>query len=113
MEPKFNIAICGGGNLAHGCTACIGHHNPDWNIKLLSRRPQVWSNKITGLTKGTIYEKFGDMVGNLKAVSDNAADIVSDADVVLICSPAHTKNEILAQIKPYLKKGALVGTVFG
>jgi hypothetical protein len=113
MEPQFNIAICGGGNLAHGCTACIGHHNPDYSIKLLSRRPQLWANQITGFTKGTIYEKFGDMVGHLKAVSNDAKEIVSDADVVLICSPAHTKNEILAQIKPYLKKGCLVGTVFG
>jgi len=28
MDPSFNIAICGGGNLAHGCSAAIGHFNP-------------------------------------------------------------------------------------
>jgi ketol-acid reductoisomerase len=38
---------------------------------------------------------------------------VSDADLILICSPAHTKNDILKQIKPHLKNGAVIGTVFG
>jgi len=38
---------------------------------------------------------------------------VSDADIIIICSPAHTKKEILQQIKPFIKKGALIGTVFG
>jgi hypothetical protein len=35
------------------------------------------------------------MVGKLNVVSDKADKVVSDADVVIICSPAHTKNEIL------------------
>ena len=39
MEPKFTIAICGGGNLAHGSIATIGHFNPHFTINLLSRRP--------------------------------------------------------------------------
>jgi hypothetical protein len=43
MEPQFTIAICGGGNLAHASIATIGHHNPDYKINLLTRRPEVWS----------------------------------------------------------------------
>ena len=39
MEPKFTIAICGGGNLAHGSIATIGHLNPQFTINLLTRRP--------------------------------------------------------------------------
>ena len=113
MEPKFNVAICGGGNLAHGCTAAIGHFNPDFNISVLSRRPEVWSDKIIGYTKGCAWEKHGDLTGRIRRVSNVAKDVVSDADIILICSPAHTKMEILKQIGPHLKQGTLVGTVFG
>jgi len=113
MEPTFEIAICGGGNLAHGCIAAIGHANPNWKINLLSRRPEVWGKEIVATTAGTPWAHKGDMIGKLNVVSKNGADVVSNADVVLICSPAHTKNEILTEIKPHLKHGALVGTVFG
>ena len=56
---------------------------------------------------------MGVLQGDIKVVSDQAQKIVSGADVVIICSPAHTKNDILKEIKPYLKKGALIGTIFG
>lgn len=52
-------------------------------------------------------------MGRIEKVSSNANEIVSDADIILICSPAHTKNGLLAEIKPFIKEGALVGTVFG
>jgi hypothetical protein len=42
MYPTFTVAICGGGNLAHGSIAAIGHQNPGFKINLLSRRPEVW-----------------------------------------------------------------------
>ena len=45
--------------------------------------------------------------------SDAAQDVVPGADIILICSPAHTKLEILTKINRHIKKGALVGTVFG
>jgi hypothetical protein len=38
---------------------------------------------------------MGDLKGKLNIVSDQASEVVSDADIILICSPAHTKNEIL------------------
>ena len=52
-------------------------------------------------------------MGKLNVVSDKAENVVSDADIVIICSPAHTKNQILEEIKPFIKRGALIGTIFG
>jgi hypothetical protein len=37
-----------------------------------------------------------DITGKIEKVSSNAKEIVSDADIILICSPAHTKNGLLA-----------------
>jgi len=65
MEPKLNVAICGGGNLAHGCTAAIGHFNKHFDIKVLSRRPEAWSETITAITKGSSWERLGDLEGKI------------------------------------------------
>jgi len=113
MEPKYNVAICGGGNLAHGSIATIGHQNPKYKISMYSRRPEVWSKEIVGYTKGSSWEYKGNLKGKLDVISNDPAKVVSDADIVLVCSPAQTKNQILKEIKPFLKKGAMVGTIFG
>ena len=96
MKPQFNIAICGGGNLAHGCIATIGHFNSNFKISLLSTRPEIWQKEIIAKTSGSSCEHKGDLKSKLHFVSNNPRDVVHDADLVLICSPAHTKNEILS-----------------
>lgn len=50
MEPRFQIAICGGGNIAHASVAVIGHQNPKYTINVLSRRPETWNNEIVAYT---------------------------------------------------------------
>jgi hypothetical protein len=42
MEPTFTVAVCGGGNLAHGTIATLGHMNSKIKVNMLSRRPEVW-----------------------------------------------------------------------
>ena len=95
MEPRFTVAICGGGNLAHGCIAAIGHMNPEWDINLFTRRPHMWSKTITGFTKGSAWESKGNLKGNIKICSDHPKKVVKNADIIIICSPAHTKNDII------------------
>ena len=53
------------------------------------------------------------MVGKIAVVSNKGKDVVSDADIILVCSPAHTKHEILMEIKDHVKPGTLIGSVFG
>ena len=113
MEPVFQITLAGGGNLNHASIATIGHNNPRFKINVLTRRPEVWGDKIVANTKKSNWESRGDLVGKINKISKNAADVIPGSHIVLICSPAHTKSEILAQINPYLDKGCLVGTVFG
>lgn len=113
MEPKFKIAFCGGGNLAHASIATIGHYNPDYTINLLTTRPNIWSNTITAYTAKSDWENRGNLVGKINVISSDPKDVVLGADIIMICSPAHTKVGILKQIKPYLKEGALIGSIFG
>ena len=53
------------------------------------------------------------MKGKIAKCSKDAKDVVPGAQIILICSPAQTKVDILKQIKPYLENGAYVGTIFG
>ena len=53
------------------------------------------------------------MTGKINKCSKDAADVVPGSQIIIICSPAQTKPEILKQIKPYLEPGAFVGTIFG
>ena len=76
MEPTFTVAICGGGNLAHGCIATISHLNPHWKINLLSRKPHVWNPKITAYTKGSNWESRGTLIGRINIVSDKPKTVV-------------------------------------
>ena len=93
--------------------AAIGHFNPTFTINVLSRRPDVWQKEITAHTKGSAWENKGALKGVINVASSAAQDVVPEADIILICSPAHTKMEILTKINQHIKKGALVGTVFG
>ena len=53
------------------------------------------------------------MKGKINKCSKDAKDVVPGSQIILICSPAQTKVDILQQIKPYLEHGAYVGTIFG
>ena len=103
MEPKLNVAICGGGNLAHASIACIHHLNPHFKVSLLTRRPEVWQKQITAYTHLGIWKSKGTMIGKIDVCSNIASEVVADADVILVCSPAHTKIGILKQIAPFVK----------
>ena len=113
MEPKFKIAVCGGGNLAHGTVAVVGHQNPKYTLSVLSRRPELWAPEIKAYTQKSAWEHKGEMKGKIAKCSKDAKDVVPGAQIILICSPAQTKVDILKQIKPYLENGAYVGTIFG
>lgn len=76
MEPVFNVAVCGGGNLAHATIATIGHSNPSYKINVLSRRPEVWAQEIKGFTHDSSWEYKGTMIGKINKCSNNAADVI-------------------------------------
>lgn len=95
MEPKFQIAVCGGGNLAHCSVSVIGHFNPKHTIKVLSRRPELWSETITAYTAKSAWESKGDLQGKITRCSKDAKDVAPGAQIILICSPAHTKVDVL------------------
>jgi hypothetical protein len=85
------VTLAGGGNLAHASIAMIGHMNPRFKINVYSRRPEVWKDEITAYTKGCHWENRGDLKGRINKVSDKPGDVIPGSNIIIICSPAHTK----------------------
>lgn len=112
-KTDLTVAICGGGNLAHASIATIGHLHPGFKITMFSTRPEIWANKIVGETKGSAWESKGELTGTIHKCSANPAEVIPNADVIIICSPAHTKIDVLQKIKPFIKTSAFIGTIFG
>lgn len=75
--------------------AVVGHNNPKYTINVLSRRPEIWQSEITAYTEKSAWEHKGIMKGRINRCSKDAKDVVPGSQVILICSPAQTKVEIL------------------
>lgn len=52
-------------------------------------------------------------MGKINKVSKHAKDVIPGSHIVIVCSPAQTKLQILTEIKEYLSQGCLLGSVFG
>lgn len=91
----------------------IGHLNPSWKINIMTGRPQLFNEQIVANTKLSNWESKGDMTGRINRVSNKASDVIPGSNIVILCSPAHTRFETFSQIKDLLPDGCLLGSIFG
>ena len=99
------VCICGGGNLGHVVAGFLAAHG-DCEVSLLTRHPDRWQQQLEITTPdGTILK------GELKTISADPHEVVSPADIVLLCLPGFSIREVLQQIQPALTAGTAVGSV--
>lgn len=100
------ITICGGGSLGHVIAGWLSaKHKAVVNI--LTGRPERWHSEIC------VETPDGEVLnGEIAYVSDNPADVIEGADIVLLCLPGFLISEGLEKIKPYLNTHTYVGSVF-
>lgn len=102
---KISLCICGGGGLGTVIAGIAASNGYDVNI--LTSRPSEWEYSVTVLDKnGRKYN------GTLNKISANPAEVISESDIVLFCLPGSVINDELIKIKSFLRKGAVVGSVF-
>lgn len=92
MEPVFQVTFAGGGNLACSSIAVMGHLNPKWKINIMTRRPELFGDKIVAHTAKSNWEHKGLMTGRINKCSSRPEDVIPGSDLVIICSPAQTKS---------------------
>lgn len=109
MDLNFQITLCGGSNLTHSSVACIGHHSPLIKINVLTRNPEKFADKIVGYTDKSSWAYKGTLTGKINKVSKDPKDVIPGSSIIIICTPAHVKFNILCDIKKYIQPNALVG----
>ncbi|CCF96994.1 NAD/NADP octopine/nopaline dehydrogenase family protein [Ralstonia solanacearum] len=92
----FRVCICGGGSLAHALAAVLGAQSSN-EVRLLTRQPARWSRTIR-----LIYLDKGELCGRLHAVSDDPAEVVVDADLVILAVPHAAREAVLRRIACWL-----------
>ena len=99
------VCICGGGNLGHVVAGFLAAHG-DCEVSLLTRHPERWQQQLE------ISTPDGEVLkGHIKAISSNPAEVVSHADIVLLCLPGFSISDVLKQIAPVLIQGTAVGSI--
>ena len=101
----LKICIVGGGNLATVCAAFFAAQANN-QVSVLTRQPVSWST-----SPQAIDHEGHCFTGKLAAVTDHAAAVIPDADMVLLCLPGFAIEERLSVICPHLRPETPVGTV--
>lgn len=107
MNDKQHICICGGGGLGH-TTAGVFSSRRNVEVSMLTGRPEQWQQSFV------VHDPNGkDFLGRISKASNNAEEVIPEADMVLLCLPAYLVEKTLREIVPYLRKQTIVGTVVG
>lgn len=101
----MKIVICGGGSLGHVCAGVLSSHN-DVEVSLLTNRPTQWGSHIV-----VTDSKGKEFVADIKVATSHPEDVIPTADMAFICQPGFLIEGTLQQIKPWLKEGAVVGSI--
>ncbi len=107
------ITIVGGGASAHTLIPLLSSSN--YTVNLLTRKPERWSQKIELQYQSVDGDIIRCFYGELNKISSDPADVINDADVVILCMPISAYRQSLHRIAPHLnqEKEVYVGTVFG
>lgn len=100
----MSICICGGGSLGHVCAGVFASQG--YTVNILSGHPEKWDKNITVTDQtGKTYKAHPAIV------SSSPEKVISCSDIVLLCVPGYLIEKSLSQIKPFLKKDAIVGSI--
>ncbi|MGI6084178.1 MAG: NAD/NADP octopine/nopaline dehydrogenase family protein [Acetivibrionales bacterium] len=107
-NEKVNICILGGGNIGTLLMADLSQ-DKRVSVRLLTTNPAKWCKVIEVYNKNENIE----FTGKLDIVSNNPADVIPDADIIISTVPSHAFFDILNRIEVFIKEGAWVGIMPG
>ena len=99
------VCICGGGNLGHVVTGFLAAHG-ECEVSLLTRHPERWQQQLEVSTpEGALLR------GTISKIADDPAEVITRADIVLLCLPGFSIHEELQRIRPFLSERTAVGSI--
>jgi hypothetical protein len=109
----MKITICGGGNAAHAAAGLLGAQ-PGVEVSVyvpFAEEEEQWK---AGLSRqGGIRVQLPDreVLGCPQQVSSDPARVIPGSDYILLALPAFAHDQILKDIAPYIKPGAVLGAM--
>lgn len=93
------VTVCGGGNAAHVAAGMYSHHGATVNLFLsLERERDVWNAaKDEGITVLRQQEQ-DQYTGHVHTASTNPANVIPQANLILIIVPAFAHRPILEYV---------------
>ena len=82
----------------------------------MTRRPDDWDDTVTCEVQNMAGETLKSYHGKIQKKSSDPADVIPDADIIVLCMPVHQYRDALFRLAPYIdksKKEVFVGTIFG
>ncbi|MBA1443725.1 MAG: NAD/NADP octopine/nopaline dehydrogenase family protein [Chromatiales bacterium] len=101
------IAICGGGNVAHVLAGLLSQRK-GLEIRVLTRKPDLWGESIRVLD-----DQNRSTTGRPHLISNQASEVISGADLVILALPAYARAAVLSMIAPHLTGNVWVGSLPG
>ena len=112
---KKKLVVCGGGSSAHTLIPLLSRSIFD--VSVLTSRPSQWKRNVMLEYQTADGELIDTYEGVLSSASDNPAEVIPEADYIILCMPVHKYREaLLTEIGPYInksKKEVFVGTIYG
>jgi hypothetical protein len=105
-----SLTICGGGNAAHAL-AVVASHNFDGVIDWLVSTDEKAELLRQGLASGGVRSTgvITALADRVRTISADPAEVIPNADVVIILVPAFAHAGVLRRIKPYVSERTAIG----
>lgn len=110
-EPRRPVlAICGSGNAGHALAVVVSQNfdgDVDWLVgseekaELLRRATSADRLRSTGVINAS--------ADKLRTISSDPAQVIPDADIVILAVPAFAHAEVLSRIKPHISETTTIG----
>lgn len=115
-DKPITVTIVGGGSSAHILIPFLFEAGK--KIHLLTRRPESWSDSVVTceLQCGVTANVTKHHEGKIHKKSSDPADVIPDADVIILCMPVHQYRAALTRLAPYIqrsKEEVFVGAIYG
>jgi hypothetical protein len=110
----LRVAVCGGGRTGH-LNAVLFRQLPGVKVSLLTSRREVIDSHRRGDAISALLPDGSSRTARPDVVSCEPAEVVADADVVIITVPAHVRPALLQKIALHLPadKPVYVGAIPG
>lgn len=112
-REKKVATIVGGGSSAHVLIPFLS--GADLEVNILTRRPTEWSQEVELQLQSIHGELKETFKGSLTKISDKPAEVIPQADFIILCMPVCKYRIALHGLAPHLEKNkaVFVGAIYG